>query len=158
MRLASLLAVGLAGVALSLPFTACSGSTDLSASPDAAACDDRIDCEGAPLACPDGTPPFRSCERNAAGKCAWKTWGCSDSGDASDAADAGDAIGASDAGDAGDARDAADAPACPTLMPTRLSKCDSLDQLCIYACGTVLRCTAKGWDDDFTVDGGPPCP
>jgi hypothetical protein len=66
----------------------------------------------------------------------------------------------SDAGsEAGEHSDAAsDAPACPTMRPTRLSACTTLDQVCFYSCGVVLRCTSKGWDDDFTVDGGPPCP
>ena len=57
-------------------------------------------------------------------------------------------------------RDAAtDAPStCPTLKPQRLQSCPTLGELCLYGCGIAMRCTAKGWDDDLTVDAGPPCP
>jgi hypothetical protein len=60
--------------------------------------------------------------------------------------------------DAGDAGDDADAPACPTLQPTRLAACSDVGQICFYGCGVVMRCTSAGWDDDTTIDGGPPCP
>lgn len=53
---------------------------------------------------------------------------------------------------------AADADTCPTLLPQRLQPCPKLDQLCLYGCGIARRCTSKGWDDDLTVDAGPPCP
>jgi hypothetical protein len=54
--------------------------------------------------------------------------------------------------------DTADAPACPTLKPSRRSSCPQLDQICFYGCGIVMRCTVDGWDNDLTIDGGPPCP
>lgn len=60
--------------------------------------------------------------------------------------------------DAPIAVDAADADTCPTLLPQRLQPCPKLDQLCLYGCGIARRCTSKGWDDDLTVDAGPPCP
>lgn len=47
---------------------------------------------------------------------------------------------------------------CPTLKPQRLQACPTLGELCLYGCGIAMRCTAKGWDDDLTVDAGPPCP
>jgi hypothetical protein len=93
--------------------------------------------------------------------------GASDSSSAIDARGTGDGA-AADARDApADAAiegavdapiDAADAPPCPTLMPTRRSACSTIDQICFYGCGIVLRCTPDGWDDDPTIDGGPPCP
>ena len=44
-------------------------------------------------------------------------------------------------------------------MPTRLSACSNpQSDLCIYPCGVAMRCYDGGWDYDFTVDAGPPCP
>jgi hypothetical protein len=51
-----------------------------------------------------------------------------------------------------------DAPMCPRPMPLRRAACSTRDQVCVYSCGIVFRCTSIGWDNAFDVDAGPPCP
>ena len=149
--LSRLFAGGLAALAAFLSFVACSGSSDSTEGSDAGGtCAESACGSPPPVHCANGATATLTCARVASGTCGWG-FSCPDVDAATDApADA--------AVDVTDAADATDAPACPTLKPTRLSKCDVPDQVCVYACGSVLRCTSKGWDDDFTVDGGPPCP
>ena len=156
MRTSPLLALGLAALAALLPFTACGGSTDSTDGSDAgASCPESACGSPPPVHCANGATATLTCARGTTGACGWG-FQCPDVDAATDAPPD---LGVDAPGDSPpDAADGADAPACPTLKPTRLSKCDMLDQVCIYACGSVLRCTSKGWDDDFTVDGGPPCP
>jgi hypothetical protein len=132
-----------------LSVTACSSSSTEGSAPADVGAEGSLSCP--PKSC--GSPPPVHCESGSAtltcapsnGTC---TWGftCPD-------ADAGADTSTDAATDA-----AADAPACPTMLPARNSSCAQIDQVCIYGCGIVRRCKASGWDDDFTVDGGPPCP
>ncbi len=152
-------ALAFASLLVALPFTGCGSSSETSTGAECP----EASCGGPPPSrCADGSAPTLKCVRSASGTCGWQI-NCPPVDASTDGADASD-VGAEATpdvpvvSDVPEVSDAVDAPACPTSRPTRLSTCATIDQVCFYPCGVVMRCTKSGWDFDTTIDGGPPCP
>jgi len=146
----TLFAFAFASILVALPFTGCGSSSETSTGGDCP----EASCGGPPpTRCADGSAATLKCV-GSNGRCGWQI-NCPPVDSSTDGASD---LGTEASADVSDVSDGADAPACPSPQPTRRSSCTTLDQICIYPCGVVLRCTKDGWDNDFTVDGGPPCP